>query len=159
MVCALVLFTCWLNLSVEIHRMHSWLSYSNVKNASWFCACKLSNILTLTSLQLRWALLTENPLWNQSRDSLKFYLLGLVGFFTRRKETWSVWCLYPHKEYFHECRQCEREMGNSANFKGWKQEMAKADAFFYGENVFVVTCFMGCQKCYIWLGLVHFKKL
>lgn len=37
--------------------------------------------------------------------------------------------------------------------------MTKADAFFHGESVFVVTCFMGCQKCYIWLGLVHFKML
>lgn len=37
-------------------------------------------------------------------------------------------------------------MGSSANFKEQNQEMAKSDTFFYVENMFVVTCFMGCQK-------------
>lgn len=40
-----------------------------------------------------------------------------------------------------------------------KTGKAKADAVFYRENTPVETCFMGCQKSYIWLGLVHFKKL
>lgn len=107
--CTAVLFTCWLNLSFEIHRMHGWLSYSNVKSVSGFCDWNLSKVLSLTSSQLRWALFTEKPLWNQSMDSRKLHLLRL-GFcfcsdlsFNQKKLSLIIVVSVPTwREYFHE---------------------------------------------------------
>lgn len=160
--CTAVLFTCWLNLSFEIHRMHGWLSYSNVKSVSGFCDWNLSNILSLTSSQLRWALFTEKPLWNQSMDSRKLHLL-LLGFcfcsdllFNQKKLSLIIVVSVPtRREYFHE----------SGKVREWwviqlilKDENRKGK----GRLCLLLTCgnrLMGCQKCYIWLGLVCFKKL
>lgn len=41
--------------------------------------------------------------------------------------------LPTHREYFHECRQSDR-VGNSTNFKGWKQKMQRLTLSFVGRT-------------------------
>lgn len=89
--------------------------HAPIWRVSSFCPCNLSNISSLTNLQLRWALLTEKPQWNQSRDSLQFYFVkfGFLVvyvwvFFNQNKWNWIHAVSVPaQREYFNECRQSE----------------------------------------------------